>query len=509
VDLRDDGQLRRQAVAHVDPAKVELAHELRRRYPPNPDAPTGVWHVIRTGRSEIVSAISDELIAASVKDPDVRQILRDLGLRSYMGVPLTVRGRVLGAITFIAAESGRRYDAADLAVAEDLAHRVAVAIENGRLYQALKEADRRKDEFLALLGHELRNPLAPIQNALHILTLPQADRAAADQAREMMERQVEHMVRLVDDLLDVSRIMRGKVELRREPVYIAAVIARAVETAQPAIDAEGHALTVALPAEPLVVNGDAVRLAQVVSNLLHNAAKYTERGGQIGLTVARDGGRAVVRVRDSGIGIPADMLSQIFEMFFQADRRTKDGHGGLGIGLSLVRGLVELHGGTVEAHSGGPGAGSEFVVRLPLLPAAEPGDRPRPADRPPAAALPKHRVLVVDDSTDAADSLAMLLRLSGQEVAVAYDGPTALARAEVEPPEIAFLDLGMPKMDGCELARRFRANPDLAGVTLIALTGWGQPEDRQRTKEAGFDHHIVKPVPLDALRWLLGEADVP
>jgi PAS domain S-box-containing protein len=502
--LTDEGSLRRLAVAHVDPSKVELARELHRRYPPDPAAPRGVWNIVRTAKSEIVSDITDELLA-TVADPGLRGTLRELGLKSYMGAPLVARGRVLGVVTFIAAESGRRYEAADLRLAEDLAHRAAVAIENARLYQASREADRRKDEFLALLGHELRNPLAPIRNALHIMKMPEADDAVTGRAREIMERQVEHMARLVDDLLDVSRIMRGKVELRREPVELAAVVARAVETARPVIDAEGHELTVAVPPEPLWVDGDPVRLAQVVSNLLHNAAKYTEPGGQIRLSAAREGETTVLRVSDTGVGIAPEQLPRLFDMFFQAERRTRQSQGGLGIGLSLVKGLVELHGGSAEAHSDGPGQGSEFIVRLPLLARDEKqGDRGARGPEPVPKAAPR-RVLVVDDNVDAADSLALLLRLEGQEVTVAYDGPSALERAVADPPAVAFVDLGMPKMDGYELARAFRAHPTLRSVVLVALTGWGQPEDRQRTREAGFDRHLVKPVQAKALHRLLGE----
>ncbi len=274
-----------------------------------------------------------------------------------------------------------------------------------------------------------------------------------------MERQVGHLARLVDDLLDVSRINRGKVELRREQVELATVVARAVETSQPVIDAEGQQLTVSSPPEPLRVNGDLMRLAQVVSNLLNNAAKFTERGGRIWLSATREGGEAVLRVRDTGVGIAADLLPRLFDMFFQAERRTKESQGGLGIGLSLVRGLVELHGGSVEAHSAGPGQGSEFVVRLPLLEEDEKqGDRPGRSGQDPEGKLAPRRVLVVDDNVDAADSLAMLLRLKGQEVQVCYDGPSALAKAAADPPAVAFLDLGMPKMDGYELARAFRAS---------------------------------------------------
>jgi signal transduction histidine kinase len=369
------------------------------------------------------------------------------------------------------------------------------------LYAQLREANRHKDEFLALLGHELRNPLAPIRNGLEVLKLPGADPAITERARQMIERQVEHMVRLVDDLLDVSRIIRGKIELRREAVELATVVARAVESSQPLIEAEGHELTVGWSSEPLWLNGDPVRLAQIVGNLLSNAARYTEKGGRIWLTIGREQQEAVLKVRDTGIGIARDVLPRIFEMFFQAQRNTKDAQGGLGIGLSLVRGLVEMHGGRIDAYSAGPGKGSEFVVRLPLMPSeAGEGRRTEVYDR---KGVPPRRVLVVDDNQDAADSLAMLLRLDGHHVEAAYDGPSALRQAEENPPGVVFLDLGMPHMDGYELARCLRAQPALQGTLLVAVTGWGQPEDRQRTKEAGFDHHLVKPVERDALRGVL------
>ena len=500
--LSEDGTLRRVAVSHVQPDKVQLAHELHRRFPPDPTAPQGVWNVLRSGESEFVAEIVDDLLVTLANDADLLAILRELGLKSYMAVPLSVRGKVLGVITFIAAESGRRYNIDDLAVTEDLAQRAAVAIDNARLYQEVREANRRKDEFLAVLGHELRNPLAPISNALYVLKRRKGDADIVEQAREIMERQVHHMVRLVDDLLDVSRIVRGKVELRRDPVDLAAVISRAVETSQPLIDAEGHELTVLLPPEPLLVVGDLVRLAQAVSNLLNNAARYTERGGKIQVEGRREGGKAILRVRDTGIGIAAEMLPQIWEIFVQAERRTKSSQGGMGVGLALVKGLVELHGGTVEAYSEGLGKGSDFTIRLPLMLSKPHGQS---CARVVAAPVESRRVLVVDDNVDAAESLAMLLRLEGHKVRVAYDGPSALTLATIEAPELAFFDIGMPEMDGLELARRFRADPVLNEVRLIALTGWGMADDRRRTKEAGFDAHEVKPVGPEALSKLFGQ----
>jgi signal transduction histidine kinase len=462
-----------------------------------------VWKVIRSERSELLPQIEGER-AGSPNDRERLSTLRELGMKSSMIVPLAIRGRVLGAVTFVMGDSGRRYGEDDLAVAEDLAHRAGVAFENARLYEAFREADRRKDEFLALLGHELRNPLAPITNALYLIRLPAADASVKESAGQVMERQVQHMVRLVDDLLDVSRIARGRIEMRKERVEIAAVVARAVETAQPVIDAEGHHLELALPPDPIWVEGDPVRLAQVIANLLNNAAKFTKKGGKITVAAGRENGNAVVRVRDTGIGLSQELQARVFDMFYQAERRTKGGQGGLGIGLSLVRGLVEAHGGRVEAHSPGPGLGSEFLIRLPFAPttSAEPTDasvRPTLGDVP---ARPR-RVLVVDDNPDSADTLACLLRMEGHDVRIAYEGAAALEEAEANPPEVAFLDLGMPTMDGYELARRFRANPRLKDVLLVAVTGWGQPGDRRKSGEAGFDRHLIKPVEPHELRELL------
>ena len=341
----------------------------------------------------------------------------------------------------------------------DLAHRAAVAIENTQLYQALRDTDRRKDEFLATLAHELRNPLAPIRNALQILKMPRVDAETVERSRDMMERQVHHLVRLVDDLLDVSRVMRGKIELRRERVELATVVARAVETVQPLVDAQGHQLSVRLPSESLPLDADPVRLAQVVGNLLTNAAKYTEPNGRIWLTAERDGDMAVLRVRDTGIGIAPHMLPRIFELFVQVDHASTKAQGGLGIGLTLVKNLVEMHNGTVEARSEGLGKGSEFVVRLPLSAQALDQDHGREAGQqahqPPSPS--GYRLLVVDDNQDAANSLAMLLELQGHEVRVAYSGVAALEMTKTYTPDVVFLDIGMPGMDGYEVARRIAA----------------------------------------------------
>jgi PAS domain S-box-containing protein len=370
----------------------------------------------------------------------------------------------------------------------------------------LRDADRRKDEFLATLAHELRNPLAPIRNSLEILKLPRLDPQMADDTRAIMERQVQHLVRLVDDLLDVSRVMRGKIELRREPVEPATIIARAVETAKPLIELQAHRLELAVSAESLLMDADPVRLAQVFGNLLTNSAKYTEAGGLIRLSAERDGDQAVIAVEDSGIGIAADVLPRVFELFVQADNAVTRAQGGLGIGLTLVKNLIELHGGTVEAASPGLGKGSRFTVRLPLLGvvAASPI---APASTAASAETPRSgfRLLVVDDNTDAAFTLAMLLRLKGHEVRVAHDGRSAVEMAAASPPDLVFLDLGMPEIDGFETARRLRALPGLERTLLTALTGWGQEEDRRKTTAAGFDHHLVKPPEPSAIDDLLAE----
>jgi PAS domain S-box-containing protein len=377
-----------------------------------------------------------------------------------------------------------------------------------RAEAALREADRLKDEFLAMLAHELRNPLAPVRNALHVMKLPGVDADTVAQVRDMAERQVRHMARLLDDLLDVSRISRGRIELRCEPVNVTGVIERAVEAVRHLLDERQHALTVSFPDTPPRVIADPTRLEQVLTNLLTNAAKYTDPGGKVWLTVesaSRDGGRpeVAIHLRDTGIGIAAEVLPRVFDLFVQADRRLDRSQGGVGIGLTLVKKLVELHGGTVEAHSNGPGQGSEFVVRLPAV-TGECSIGPTAATGP-GAELPRRRVMVVDDNRDAADSLAVLLTLSGHEVRAAYDGPAALALAGEFRPSLVFLDIGMPGMDGYDVARHLRGEPALDGIALVALTGWGQDGDRRRASAAGFDRHLVKPIEPDAVRQLLIE----
>jgi len=374
-----------------------------------------------------------------------------------------------------------------------------------RLADDLAEADRRKTEFLATLAHELRNPLAPIRNGLSVMRLGGDDPAAVGKVREMMERQVGHMVHLIDDLLDVARISGGKLELKRQRADLRTILASAVETSLPLIEAGQHALEVDVPELPLPVDADTTRIAQVVANLLNNAAKYTPAHGRIRLSVRREGGEAVIAVSDTGVGIAGDALAGVFEMFSQIGRTVDRSQGGLGIGLSLVRRLVEMHGGSVVAESGGANAGSVFTVRLPLMEAGA-GQAAAQRQDQRAAALDGGsglKVLVVDDNVDAAVTLAMILESSGYVTRVAHDGLEALALARDFCPRVAFLDIGMPGMSGYDTARAMRAVAELEGVVLVALTGWGAESDRKRSNEAGFDHHLTKPVQLDVVEQLL------
>ena len=412
-------------------------------------------------------------------------------------------GRNLGLIQ-VAGGGGGDFSEIDESVLVQLAHIASVAIENTRLYAQLREQDRRKDEFLALLAHELRNPLAPIRNGLQLLRLT-ADPAVRQRSQEMMDRQLGHMVRLIDDLLDIARIGQNKMELRRAPVPLAEAVSSAVEAARPAIDAAGHVLEIVLPREPIVLEADLTRLAQVFSNLLTNSAKYTEPGGRIRLEAQRHAGGVAVTVTDNGIGIPAAALPTIFDMFSQVDRTIERSRGGLGIGLALVKRLVELHGGTVTAASAGRDQGSRFTVQLPaeISVGVGPG-APQVAEAP---ASPRRRILVVDDNHDAASTMAEMLELLGNEVRTAGDGFEAITVAEAFRPQVILMDTGMPRLNGHDATRRIRQQSWGEAMTILALTGWGQDADRARSKEAGCDGHLVKPVDLLELEKLLAGLD--
>jgi PAS domain S-box-containing protein len=440
-------------------------------------------------------------------DPE-EEFARSLGIRAYICHPLVAGERVLGTLT-LASRTRDTFEPDELEFAETICQHVTLAYERIRHVRELKESGRMKDEFLATLAHELRNPLAPIRNAAHILKQHGPRDPELVWARQVIDRQAEHLSRLVDDLLDVSRITRGKIELRRERIAVSVIVSSAVETARPLIEANQHALTVSLPGEPLFVNGDLTRLAQVVSNLLTNAAKYTPPSGRIEVGAERDGEQVLLRVRDNGVGIPREMLARIFEMFAQVDSSLERTAGGLGIGLTLAQTLVELHGGTLEAQSPGAGRGSEFIVRLPLASAEPAAQPPTPTSDGSGSRDGRARVLVVDDNIDAADSLGRLLALDGYDVRIANGGMEALHEAEAFRPEVILLDIGLPMMNGYDVARRLRKEPWGADLRLVALTGWGQEEDRRRSKEAGFDDHVVKPIDPASLRALLRRIRAP
>ncbi|MDQ7980148.1 response regulator [Paraburkholderia sp. SARCC-3016] len=381
----------------------------------------------------------------------------------------------------------------------ELVANVRALLRLHRAEEALRDADRRKDQFLATLAHELRNPLAPIRNAVELMDPKyHAAEAVVRDARMIARRQVEHLSRLVDDLLDVSRITHGKIALRMQTVDIASAVATAVETNQPAIERKHHTLSVKMPELPCVIRGDPIRVAQVIGNLLSNAAKYTPDGGAIELEVQVVEGSVAIRVADNGIGIPPAELAEVFNLFMQSADSLARSEGGLGIGLSLARTLTELHGGTIEARSEGLGKGCEFVVLLPLAMspeyAAAAATRQTAATQTPPS---KRRVMIVDDSVDGAESMSVLLEMLGHEVRVVYDGASALSAAPEFKPEVVILDIGLPDLDGYQVARALRLQPETAGALLIALTGYGQESDRQRTRAAGFDHHLVKPASLE------------
>jgi PAS domain S-box-containing protein len=383
----------------------------------------------------------------------------------------------------------------------DITQRLLAEQDMRRLNEELAQANRRKTEFLATLAHELRNPLAPLSNGLHLMRMASTKPEVLEKTRQMMERQVQHMVHLVDDLLDVARISTGKVDLRRGRIDLKDVVATAVETSASLIDSGGHTLSVELPPQPLPMDADSTRIAQVVSNLLNNAAKYTPQGGRIALRAWAEGQQAVLAVTDTGVGIEPDALSKVFEMFAQVPSSTNKPQGGLGIGLSLVQSLVALHGGSVSAASAGAGKGSTFTVRLPL--AAGLQETPGASAAANAEKPDQLHVLVVDDNTDAAESLGVLLDIEGHAAHIAHTGAEALQVAQAQALDVVFLDIGLPDMSGYDVARRLRMLPGMQKTLLVALTGWGTQDDRQRTRDAGFDRHLTKPAELIAVEELL------
>ena len=430
------------------------------------------------------------------------QLVKGLGIHAYACNPLIAGNRFAGTLSF-ASRTRDTFDQEEIEFLETISHYVTLAYERLHLIEQLREQDRRKDEFLATLAHELRNPLAPIRNGLELIRLAAGDPAKLEQATAIMQRQIEQMVRLVDDLLDVARISRNKLELRKETVDLESIVRSAVDTSRPVVEASRNELHISLPQEPVLLTADPVRLAQVISNLLNNAARYSAPGGRISLTAKTSGDELIIKVSDTGIGIEPEKLAQIFDMFVQLDSSQRQGQGGLGVGLTLVRRMIEMHDGTVEARSEGRGKGSEFIARLPIV--ARKTEEAAVAQPKTAEIVTelRRRVLVVDDNVDSAESMAMMIELSGHDVAMAHDGAQAIELAKAFQPDVAFLDLGMPKVDGYEAARSIREQPWGRQILLVALTGWGQEDDKRRTREAGFDAHVVKPIEFSALEKLL------
>jgi signal transduction histidine kinase len=462
--------------------------------------PAVIWAALRLGQHATATLVFGAMAVTIVatlagRGPFVTSNMGAslLQVALFMAV-VAVTGLFLGAATAERnrAERRRSEDYARLRLSEE---RLALQAEE------LAAADRRKDEFLAVLGHELRNPLAPLQNGLELLALGGNDQALVTHARQVMERQLRHLVRLVDDLLDVARIRSGKIVLEIERVELAAMIASAVELARPLIDARSHELQVILPPDTLWTDADRIRLPQLLANLLNNAAKYTDEGGKITLSVAQLEAQIVISVRDTGIGMDSEALGNVFEIFAQAAGPTHAVQGGLGVGLSLARSIAELHGGILTAHSEGPGKGSEFMLRLP---AAQAPQLRETTAAPAGAPAFRQRILIVDDNIDAAESLGTMLAYSGHDVRVAHGGLEALSAAREFAPNVMILDLGMPEMDGYAVARAVRSDPRFAATRLIALSGYGQPDDRRRTADVGFDEHLVKPVEHDVLNAALG-----
>lgn len=503
--LEPDGSARRIARAHNAP-ELEAALS-QTRWVRNERKDMNLCG-LSTGASGYHPMVDDEWLRRAAASPEHYEVMKSLGFCSMITVPLISQQRPIGALTLFHAASGRHHTRGDLALCEELARRSAAAVENTRLYRDLRQAirdrddaDRRKDEFLAMLGHELRNPLAPILTAARLLEL-KGD-PTIEREREVIARQAEHLTRLVDDLLDVSRIVRGKIALRPERLLLIRVLERAAEVAAPLVEAREHQVRVDIPPS-LQVDGDPERLAQVFGNLLTNAAKYTEPGGLIELSATSDDAEVRVSVRDNGVGISADHLGRLFEQFFQAESSLDRSHGGLGLGLALVRSLTEAHGGRVTAQSDGPGKGSCFTVTLPLPAKDSAGLAPQPEI---TVSRRGGRLLVVDDNEDLAETLGEALRFSGFEVEVVHDAAQALAAAATLRFDAALVDIGLPVMDGYELARRLRALT--AQTRLIAVSGYGTEKDRQRSVSAGFETHLVKPVDFAELLRLLDETQPP
>jgi signal transduction histidine kinase/DNA-binding response OmpR family regulator len=495
------GKVQRSEVCWADPAAGVLTETSIALQPWLEKRVGNLWSASKGHEIELLpEAAAPTLCENSTEGAGARPVFQHLLL-----LPLIARSRRFGTLILMRPAGGRAFDPKDISLLEELSARAANALDNSLLVRDIQEADRHKNEFLAMLAHELRNPLAPIKNAAEVMRMPNLQPQDLAWARNLIERQVTHLVRLVDDLLDVSRITRGKIRLETRTENAADIVASAVETSRPLIEAHKHHLSVSLPDEPLYVVADVTRMAQVLSNLLTNAAKYTPDGGNISLALTRDDELAMFSIRDSGEGIPKEMLAKIFDMFAQVDQSLARSHGGLGVGLTLVRRLVEMHEGSVQAHSEGPGRGSEFIVRIPISTERHPAGGSSGSGSGLMPHYRRRKILLVDDNRDAAESLAVLLRAKGHTLHLVHDGLAALDAAQAFAPDAVLLDIGLPGLNGFQVAQQLRDQPPTNDVLLIAISGYGQAEDLHRSRHAGFNHHLIKPINIHELLKLLAQ----
>jgi signal transduction histidine kinase/ActR/RegA family two-component response regulator len=493
--IDEQGAIDYHAHAHEDPEKERLLADMLTKFPLDWSSNTATVQALRTGKPQLMEDMPQPLVSSFTQSDEHREMVKVLGPHGVISVPLKIRDRTIGVIGLVACDAKRRYTQRDVELAESLAERVAIAVDNAKLFYAIKEASRHKDEFLAMLAHELRNPLAAIRYAVALGQVDPADAGA--EMFSIIDRQTGNLARLIDDLLDVSRISRDKVKLRQEYVDLRTIIEGAAATARPIVEEKCHELKIELLTDPIRLFVDMTRTEQILANLLTNAAKYTNKGGQITVRGSTEGKMAVIDVIDTGIGLPPEMLHRVFELFTQADRTLDRSEGGLGIGLTVARRLAELHGGTISVHSDGLGCGSTFTVRLPLSEEISSAAREQSDDEQAQAAI-RRKILVVDDNRDTAMSCSMLFKTMGHDVQTAYDGIAALELARSFKPEAIFLDIGLPGMNGFEVVRTLRQEGHRNEI-IVAVSGYGQPEDRQRSREAGFDEHLVKPVQQESL----------
>jgi signal transduction histidine kinase/ActR/RegA family two-component response regulator len=500
--IDEHGAIDYHAHAHRELQKEALLGQMLSQFPLDWSSNTATVRALRTGRPQLMDQLPEPLLSSFTQSDEHREMVRILGPRAVISVPLRIREKTIGVIGLVSCDPNRRYGQREVELAESLAERVAVAVDNARLFHAVKEASRQKDEFLAMLAHELRNPLAAIKYAVAIGQMSPGE--PPDETFEIINRQTQNLAHLIEDLLDVSRISRDKVTLRKEPIDIASIITGAVTTVRPLIEERHHELIIQLPDEPVYVLADPTRAEQIVMNLLTNAAKYTKNSGRVTVRATTDADQAVIEVIDTGIGLPPELLNRVFDLFAQADRTLDRSEGGLGIGLTVAQKLAEMHGGIITADSDGLGKGSKFSVRLPIsrqAPAVESLSQRSPA----TSSQSPQKILVVDDNRDTAISCARLLKAMGHEVQTAFDGLAALEAARSFKPHTIFLDIGLPGMNGFEVAKTLR-NEGFESELIVAVSGYGQPEDRERSRQAGFDDHLVKPVHRDALVTVLQQS---